>query len=87
MEEDENHKINWLVKRGQLHFKDKISADSYQQAAEQLWKDRNSDMRYPPGLAEYLDLLRALSTLTTHGEQEKRLQDISQFVYNKEAED
>ncbi|NOQ13819.1 MAG: AAA domain-containing protein [Methyloprofundus sp.] len=85
MAEGEN-KIDWLVKRGQLHFKTKISPDSYQQAAELLWQDRQSDMRYPPGLAEYLDLLRALATLS-HKDQAQGLEDISQFVYNKETED
>ena len=66
--------------------KTEISPESYQQAAELLWQDRQSDMRYPPGLAEYLDLLRALATLS-HQEQAQRLEDISQFVYNEEAED
>lgn len=84
MQEGEG-KEQWLIKRGELHFGDKIAPESYQQAAEDLWKDRHSDMRYPPGLAEYLDLLRALATLE-HEEQAERLKQIAGFVYNKEAE-
>ncbi|MCK5830574.1 MAG: AAA family ATPase [Methylococcales bacterium] len=78
-------KEQWLIKRGKLHFGDEVSEESYQQAATELWKDRNSEMRYPPGLAEYLDLLRALATLS-HDEQAEQLNQISPFVYNKEAE-
>lgn len=85
MEEGDN-KHEWLIKRGELHFGNDISQESYQQAAKLLWQDRNTEMRYPPGLAEYLDLLRPLSKLPKT-EQEERLALISGFVYNKEAED
>ena len=84
--EQGDDKENWLVARGKLHFKNKISPESYAEAAKQLWQDRNSEMRYPPGLAEYLDLLRALATLSFE-DQKEQLELISQFVYKKEAED
>ena len=85
MDEGES-RIDWLVKRGKLHFADSIADGVYHDAAELLWKDRKSHKRYPPGLAEYLDLLRPLSQLNK-AEQKDRLDSISQFVYQKEAED
>lgn len=85
MEKGES-RVEWLVKRGKLHFNDKIDDDVYHGAATLLWKDRKSHKRYPPGLAEYLDLLRPLSQLSK-AKQNDRLDEISQFVYQKEAEE
>lgn len=84
MEEGES-RHEWLIKRGELHFKDRIKNSVYKKAAELLWEDRQSHKQYPPGLAEYLDLLRALSKINKT-KQNERLEDISQFVYQKEKE-
>lgn len=51
MPDSETDRINWLVKRGKLHFQEDIAEPCYQLAAELLWQDRNSNMRYPPRLS------------------------------------
>jgi hypothetical protein len=86
MDETETTRIGWLEKRGKLHFKDAIDNAAYTRAAELLWEDRKSHKRYPPGLAEYLDLLRPLSQLPKT-KQKERLEEISEYVYKKEAEE
>jgi len=77
---------DWLIKRGKLHFGGKIDEKAYELAAELLWQDRKSHKTYPPGLAEYLDLLRALTSIEL-SLQEQRLEDIRSFVYDKEKEE
>lgn len=80
----------WLVQRGQLHFADAISESVYLNAAEMLLKDRqdNPHGQYPPGLAEYIDLLRILAPLPKK-EQQQRLDKVAEFALKKElrAED
>jgi MoxR-like ATPase len=77
----------WLVERGKLHFGSLIADTVYLQAAEQLWIDRESDSqnRYPPGLAEYIDLLSALQSLDK-AEQQTRLNKIARYALKKEVD-
>jgi len=79
-------RVQWLMQRGQLHFGQHISEQVYRQAAELLWQDRMSASytRYPPGLAEYIDLLKALRSLE-HDEQESRLTKIASYTLKKEV--
>ncbi|WP_446811474.1 AAA family ATPase [Methylomonas sp. 2BW1-5-20] len=78
-------RLQWLIERGQLHFGKTIAKPVYRQAAELLWQDRdeNPHTQYPPGLAEYIDLLAALSSLGRE-EQQQRLDKICQYALKKE---
>ena len=78
----------WLIKRGYLHFGERIAEAVYLEAAEQLWQDRNDSQHnpYPPGLAEYIDLLTALAKLDSHTEQIQRLQNIKRYALQKKLE-
>lgn len=80
-------RLNWLMERGRLHFGEQIAEPVYKQSAELLWQDRlaNPHTQYPPGLAEYIDLLNALQTLT-HEEQQERLEKIKNYALNKDLE-
>lgn len=79
--------IDLLIKRGQLHFDDQCFPKVRKKAAEQLIKDRKiaeENGVTPPGQAEYLDMLRALSVLAnTEVEQEKMLDKINEFALRK----
>ena len=82
--EGDNALQTWLVQRGRMHFK-KLSDDALQQAAELLVQDRNAARQqrcYTPGLAEYLDLLRALDQLGA--EALKVLPTLKQFYFAKQ---
>ncbi len=81
MEEDEL----WLKQRGELHFGDKIAESVYVDAAKLLLADRKNYKRYPPGLAEYIDLLSALSKLKPD-EQQLRLTKIKDYALKKELD-
>jgi MoxR-like ATPase len=74
----------WLVQRGRMHFKD-LPDDALEQAADLLVQDRKAARQqrcYTPGLAEYLDLLRALDQL---GEEAlKVLPTLKQFYFAKQ---
>ncbi|PWQ95441.1 AAA family ATPase [Leucothrix pacifica] len=78
--------VDWLVERGELHFGGSIDQPVYEQAANQLLEDRNAALhgRYPPGLAEYIDLLRALSSVDK-SEQAGLLSQISEYALKKEV--
>jgi len=82
MEEDEL----WLKQRGELHFGDKIAESVYVDAAKLLLDDRKLYKRYPPGLAEYIDLLSALSKLEPD-DQQQRLAKIKDYALKKELAD
>ena len=86
MEDSDGKREQWLIDRAYLHFGTKISKTVYQEAAQLLWKDREaqSDSRYLPGLAEYIDLLKALEFLKPK-EQEQRLRRIANFSLKKEV--
>lgn len=77
---------DWLIERGRLHFGSKIEDAVYQLAAQQLLEDRNNAMqgRYPPGLAEYIDLLTALSSVEK-SRQEELLKQIAPYALQKEV--
>lgn len=79
-------KVEWLVERGELHFGQSITQSVYKEAARQLLEDRSSAQngRYPPGLAEYIDLLKALSTVDID-QQEKLLKQIASYALKKEV--
>lgn len=86
IEEGLQKRYKWLVQRGQLHFQGQIADHVYLLAAKLLWKDRESPhLRYPPGLAEYIDLLNAIKDLDKN-EQEKRLKKITNYALNKEVD-
>ncbi|MEX1368359.1 MAG: MoxR family ATPase [Nannocystaceae bacterium] len=56
----------WLVKRGRTHFPKLSDSTLLSKAATLLWHDRTEALRQQlplPGQAEYLDLLRAVTTL------------------------
>ncbi len=78
---------DWLMARGRLHFGDAISDKAYFMAAEMLWEDRDANPHslYPPGLAEYIDLLTAIHALDK-SEQEARLERIAQYALQKEVD-
>lgn len=84
---DDNELIELLIGRGQLHFAQKCAVDVCRKAAELLVKDRaiskDKGVR-PPGQAEYLDMLRALTVLGKNtGEQLAMLEKISEFALRK----
>ncbi len=84
---DDKVLIELLTERGKLHFGAQCSPDVRLKAAEQLAKDRAVAKEKgitPPGQAEYLDILRALSVLArTDEEQLKMLDKISEFALRK----
>lgn len=76
---------DWLMQRGRLHFGTDIAETAYLEAAKQLWQDRDQDRHspYPPGLAEYIDLLQAIKNLS-HDEQIGRLHKIAPYALDKQ---
>jgi len=78
--------VTWLIERGKLHFPEldeKVLGD----AARMLIVDRasaRSARATPPGQAEYLDVLKALSVLESTKEgQKKSLMDLAKFAFKK----
>ncbi len=86
--DDVEKRHSWLIARGKLHFGSCIDEDVYEQAARLLWQDRteHSYTRYPPGLAEYIDLLNALEGIHDHMVQRSRLNSIARFALKKEVD-
>lgn len=84
MDENPESRAQWLIKRGKLHFAETIHDEVYRIAAELLWQDRDQQHNQPylPGLAEYLDLLRALSGMQLD-QQQQRIKDIAQYALKK----
>ncbi len=79
--------MGWLLERANAHFKQDLSQELMKDTADLLIQDRRHSLNKgfpPPGLAEYLDLLRALKNL---GDDEKTrkeaLAEISQFALVK----
>lgn len=77
-----------LVDRGRAHFEHKTLGDAVlRAAAKQLVSDRKQarhDDLLPPGLAEYIDLLRAVSQQEkTEPKQLELLRQIAKFAFNK----
>ena len=91
----DNDYQDWLLDRAAVHFTDSECSDAVKRlAAQQLLQDREAATRQgliKPGLAEYLDLLQALSEMipanvigTTRTEQQTQLlEKIAAFVLKK----
>jgi MoxR-like ATPase len=81
--------VDWLTKRGQAHFVG-LSPSLLMEAANLLVNDRVAAQEQgltPPGQAEYLDLLRAVTRLrTTEAEQAALLKTIAGFALKKHPE-
>ena len=79
----------WLIERGTFRYGDDISEAAYREAARLLWKDRDNDKAlnnsYPPGLAEYIDLLKVLLKVSIQ-EQAGFIKKISGYAFDKELE-
>jgi MoxR-like ATPase len=77
----------WLMERGKLHFKKKCPDAVCKEAANLLWEDREKAVNLglqPPGQAEYLDLLRAVSEISADKKgQLEALEAIAQFALSK----
>ncbi len=82
--------IDFLVKRGEVHFPAPFSQDVMQRAAQMLAESRNqakSQGRPLPGQAEYLDMLRAIDRLESDLDPMKVLEHISGFCLKKKKAD
>ena len=77
----------WLKDRGRAHFGDAVSEGVLHKAAEMLIEDREKCLERsvgPPGGAEYLDLLRAVSQLANEDAQREKLLDrLGKFALEK----
>ncbi|MDP3279900.1 MAG: MoxR family ATPase [Nitrosomonas sp.] len=84
---DESELMDLLIKRGQLHFGGQCSPEVRKKAAGLLINDRRIAKEKgvtPPGQAEYLDMLRALSVLAeTEEGQLDMLSQINEFALRK----
>ncbi|MCI5144141.1 MAG: MoxR family ATPase [Candidatus Electrothrix sp. AR3] len=79
--------INCLVNRGQHHF-NACGEKIMRTAATLLWDDRAEARRQggtPPGQAEYLDMLRALSRLApgNFSQQKALLEEVAEYALKK----
>jgi hypothetical protein len=78
-----------LCERGRIHFPDNIvcTDNTLEKAAQQLIKDREQARQQgvaPPGQAEYIDLLKAITTLAKDKqEQLELLERLSHFALKK----
>ena len=84
--------IEQLKARGQAHFAGEIKdPELYTKAAAQLWDSRETARRQAipkPGQAEYLDLLRAISTLATDAAGQRQLySQVADYVMDKASYD
>ena len=81
--------VEFLCQRGAVHFRRQCSTRVYQRAAELLVQDRKAAAAQGlpvPGQAEYLDLLRAVTTMATGDKaQLALLETISGFVLQKSS--
>ncbi len=87
--------ISLLVERGSRHFG--LDSSVLEKAAKQVWTDREEAKReqlFPPGQAEYLDLLRALKAMTEHEPKDNqiksqlaRLTEIQEFALKKHTKE
>ncbi|MFQ5628368.1 MAG: hypothetical protein ACE5I1_06385 [bacterium] len=88
--EDGKQLVDFFVRRGKAHFGDDFDEDVLREAAEQVkadrehWQEKNLAA---PGLAEFLDLIRAVSEQTKKpDEQKKLLKRIKRFMLKKHPE-
>lgn len=84
----------WLIERGRAHARKwtrPVAEPVYETAAKLLERDRGDARRLglsPPGVAEYLDLLRAVVHYAeTEADQEDILDEISEFALRKHPSD
>ena len=81
--------LDWLWQRGRIHFPDKNQCGDkvLEQAAAQLTKDREHAKQQgvtPPGQAEYIDLIKAITTLAKEEPDQLLLLDkLSHFALKK----
>lgn len=79
--------IAFLAARGRVHFPGRCHPSVYEEAARQLWDDRRSAENRgvtPPGQAEYLDLLRVVSTLEPDLERQiDFIAEVGEFTFDK----
>jgi len=84
---DKDELTQHLCSRGMAHFSNKCTEEIYNKAAKQLIKDRNEAHDKglaAPGLAEYLDMIRALVALQKKGhDPSETLDKIACFVLQK----
>lgn len=86
---DKEEQTAVLLRRAKVHFKEEeVSLSVQKLAAKLLIEDRNQAKKLrigKPGIAEYLDTLRALKELFPGNtkEQEDALESIAQFAFNK----
>ncbi len=87
---DEDKLIDFLIDRGKVHFGDSVDEAVLKEAAVQLEKDRKfwkEKNLCAPGLAEYLDLVRAVTKMKeSTREQLEVLNKIKRFVLKKHPE-
>ncbi len=85
--EDRGELLDLLCERGRVHFGERCTDKVRRKAAELLLEDRQSALEQglpPPGQAEYLDLLRAVSGMATGERDQLALLDrIGEFVLRK----
>ncbi len=86
--DEEDALVAWLIGRGRAHFGDACPSELYEAAARELAAARHAeddDLEIRPGLAEYLDLLRAVLDVAADDRrrQDQALRNISRFVKEK----
>jgi len=72
LEEEKTALIDWLCRRGEVHFGTTCTRKVKEEAARQLVEDRIEARRQnlpAPGQAEYLDILRAVTGIAPENEQ------------------
>ena len=84
--------IDWVMERAAAHSELDCAWEVWNEAAEQLWLDRQAAEAQGvsrPGLAEYIDLLRALTRLAPGdvAEQHALLVHIARFTFAKRPPD
>ena len=81
--------VNYLVQRGQAHFPN-MHASELNTAANLVAQDRSQALDHSltplPGVAEYLDLLRAMAHLPEDGTFAERLRQVAAFTVRKHPE-
>lgn len=90
LDKDKETLIQWLCKRGDVHFGTVCSETVRHEAAKQLVNDRIEAKKLglpAPGQAEYLDILRAITGIApgNEKEQQKALKAVRDFALMKHA--
>lgn len=80
---------DYLIPRARAHFGEEIAEDLLIKTASMLHDDREAAQERslpPPGQAEYIDLLRALTQLSSHDAQDDLLATLRRFTFRKHRE-